>query len=180
MGQSTKGMSQQRGRFKVPDSSGGLLTDEMRSATPGGNDAHRKLSQRSIVRSLPAGAAQACLPGILDAVGCSETGGGLAGGPWEFEPSLTSALAPASSASPVRCSAGADSLGSNNTHRWSRPQSHWPTCSISAIASALSRATLGAVPAPVGDAYYFFNPFGEYWLGADYPTEADADVTGTR
>ena len=33
---------------------------------------------------------------------------------------------------------------------------------------------------PVGDAYYFFNPFGEYWLGADHPTEADAAVTGTR
>ena len=28
---------------------------------------------------------------------------------------------------------------------------------------------LRAVTAPVGDAYYFFNPFGEYWLGADYP-----------
>ena len=39
---------------------------------------------------------------------------------------------------------------------------------------------LRAVTAPVGDAYYFFNPFGEYWLGADYPTEADADVMGTR
>ena len=37
---------------------------------------------------------------------------------------------------------------------------------------------LGAVTTPVGDAYYFFNPFGEYWLGADYPPEADADVTG--
>jgi len=39
---------------------------------------------------------------------------------------------------------------------------------------------LRAVTAPVGDAYYFFNPFGEYWLGADYPTAADADVMGTR
>lgn len=39
---------------------------------------------------------------------------------------------------------------------------------------------LGAVPTPVGDAYYFFNPFGEYWLGADYPTVSDAGVTGTR
>jgi hypothetical protein len=39
---------------------------------------------------------------------------------------------------------------------------------------------LRAVTAPVGDAYYFFNPSGEYWLGADYPTDADADVTGTR
>jgi SAM-dependent methyltransferase len=39
---------------------------------------------------------------------------------------------------------------------------------------------LRAVTAPVGDAYYFFNPFGEYWLGADYPTEADGDVIGMR
>ena len=39
---------------------------------------------------------------------------------------------------------------------------------------------LGAVPTPVGDAYYFFNPFGDYWLGADYPPEAGADVTDTR
>jgi hypothetical protein len=39
---------------------------------------------------------------------------------------------------------------------------------------------LGAVPTPVGDAYYFFNPFGDYWLGADYPRKAGADVTGTR
>jgi predicted RNA methylase len=39
---------------------------------------------------------------------------------------------------------------------------------------------LGAVPTPIGDAYYFFNPFGEYWLGADYPTVSDADVAGTR
>jgi hypothetical protein len=30
------------------------------------------------------------------------------------------------------------------------------------------------------DAYYFFNPFGDYWLGADYPLEVVADVTGTR
>ena len=36
---------------------------------------------------------------------------------------------------------------------------------------------LGAVPTPMGDAYYFFNPFGDYWLGADYPPEAGADVT---
>ncbi len=40
--------------------------------------------------------------------------------------------------------------------------------------------TLGAVPTPVGDAYYFFNPFGEYWLGADYPREVDADVAAPR
>ncbi len=39
--------------------------------------------------------------------------------------------------------------------------------------------TLGAVPTPVGDAYYFFNPFGEYWLGADYLREVDADVVAT-
>jgi hypothetical protein len=39
---------------------------------------------------------------------------------------------------------------------------------------------LGAVPIPVGDAYYFFNPFGDYWLGADYPLDVGADVTGTR
>lgn len=35
---------------------------------------------------------------------------------------------------------------------------------------------LGAVPTPVGDAYYFFNPFGDYWFGADHPMEAGADV----
>ena len=40
--------------------------------------------------------------------------------------------------------------------------------------------TFGAVPTPVGDAYYFFNPFGEYWLGADYPREGDADLAATR
>jgi SAM-dependent methyltransferase len=34
---------------------------------------------------------------------------------------------------------------------------------------------LGAVPTPVGDAYYFFNPFGDYWFGADHPMEAGAD-----
>lgn len=40
--------------------------------------------------------------------------------------------------------------------------------------------SLGAVPTPVGDAYYFFNPFGEYWLGADHPLEAGAEVTEPR
>ena len=39
---------------------------------------------------------------------------------------------------------------------------------------------LGSVTAPVGDAYYFFNPFGDYWLGADYPLEAGAEFTDTR
>jgi len=39
---------------------------------------------------------------------------------------------------------------------------------------------LGSVTIPVGDAYYFFNPFGEYWLGADYPLEAGAEFTDTR
>lgn len=39
---------------------------------------------------------------------------------------------------------------------------------------------LGSVTAPVGDAYYFFNPFGDYWLGADYPLEAGAGFTDTR
>ena len=39
---------------------------------------------------------------------------------------------------------------------------------------------LGAVPTPVGDAYYFFNPFGDYWLGADYLPEAGAGVTLAR
>ena len=68
----------------------------------------------------------------------------------------------------------------NNTHRWSGPQSHWSTCSISRDRVSFVAGDLRAVTAPVGDAYYFFNPFGEYWLGADYPTEADADVTGTR
>jgi hypothetical protein len=28
---------------------------------------------------------------------------------------------------------------------------------------------LGAVPTPMGDAYYFFNPFGADWCGADQP-----------
>jgi hypothetical protein len=40
--------------------------------------------------------------------------------------------------------------------------------------------SLGAVPTPIGDAYYFFNPFGEYWLGADYPLEAGAELTASR
>jgi len=39
---------------------------------------------------------------------------------------------------------------------------------------------LGTVPAPIGDAYYFFNPFGEYRLGADHPSEAGAEFTDTR
>jgi hypothetical protein len=45
---------------------------------------------------------------------------------------------------------------------------------VSFIAGAL-----GSVTAPVGDAYYFFNPFGNYWLGADFPLEADAEFTDT-
>src|SRR6476646_609602 len=36
---------------------------------------------------------------------------------------------------------------------------------------------LGLVTTPVGDAYYFFNPFGDYWIGDDYPLEA-AESTG--
>ena len=44
----------------------------------------------------------------------------------------------------------------------------------------MSAGALGAVPTPVGDAYYFFNPFGDYWLGADYPPEAGAGVTVAR
>jgi predicted RNA methylase len=40
--------------------------------------------------------------------------------------------------------------------------------------------TVGTVPAPVGDAYYFFNPFGEYSLGADHPLEAGAEFTDNR
>lgn len=39
---------------------------------------------------------------------------------------------------------------------------------------------LGSPATPAGDAYYFFNPFGEYWLGADYPLEAGAEFTDTR
>ena len=39
---------------------------------------------------------------------------------------------------------------------------------------------LGSVTTPVGEAYYFFNPFGDYWLGADYPLEAGAELTDTR
>lgn len=46
---------------------------------------------------------------------------------------------------------------------------------VSFLAGALGSATT-----PVGDAYYFFNPFGEYWLGADYPLEAGAEFTDTR
>jgi hypothetical protein len=40
--------------------------------------------------------------------------------------------------------------------------------------------SLGAGPTPVADAYYFFNPFGEYWLGADHPLEARAELTESR
>jgi predicted RNA methylase len=40
--------------------------------------------------------------------------------------------------------------------------------------------TLGTTPAPMADAYYFFNPFGEYRLGPDYPTEPDTACTETR
>jgi hypothetical protein len=36
---------------------------------------------------------------------------------------------------------------------------------------------LGGVPTPIGDAYYFFNPFGEYWFGSDHPTEAGAQFS---
>jgi hypothetical protein len=32
---------------------------------------------------------------------------------------------------------------------------------------------VGAAPTPVGDAYYFFNPFGNYWLGGPGDTGAD-------
>ena len=39
---------------------------------------------------------------------------------------------------------------------------------------------LGTVPAPVGDAYYLFNPFGEYRLGADHSLEAGAEFTDNR
>lgn len=39
---------------------------------------------------------------------------------------------------------------------------------------------LGTVPAPIGDAYYFFNPFGEYWLGPDHPPEVGAEFTDGR
>ena len=37
---------------------------------------------------------------------------------------------------------------------------------------------LGAVPTPVGDAYCLFNPFGDYWFGADHPMEAGAGFRG--
>jgi predicted RNA methylase len=40
--------------------------------------------------------------------------------------------------------------------------------------------SLGAVPTPVGDAYYFFNPFGEYRFGANYPLKADTQFTNAR
>jgi hypothetical protein len=36
------------------------------------------------------------------------------------------------------------------------------------------------VAAPAGDANYFFNPFGDYWLGADHPLEAGAGLTEPR
>ena len=39
---------------------------------------------------------------------------------------------------------------------------------------------LGAVPTPVGDAYYFFNPFSAVWLGAVSPRAVDAEVAETR
>lgn len=37
--------------------------------------------------------------------------------------------------------------------------------------------TLGVVPTPVGEAYYFFNPFGDYWFGSDDFSQASADFT---
>ena len=52
------------------------------------------------------------------------------------------------------------------------------TCSISTIASALSRAHWERCRLRWVMRTYFFNPFGDYWLGADYPPEAGADVTG--
>lgn len=45
---------------------------------------------------------------------------------------------------------------------------------------SFAAGALGAAPTPVGEAYYFFNPFGDYWLGADYPPEAGAGVTLAR
>jgi hypothetical protein len=39
---------------------------------------------------------------------------------------------------------------------------------------------LGAVTVPGADAYYFFNPFVQYWLGADHPVEAGADAIDSR
>lgn len=39
---------------------------------------------------------------------------------------------------------------------------------------------LGTVPTPIGDVYYFFNPFGEYWLGPDHPPEASAEFTDSQ
>lgn len=39
---------------------------------------------------------------------------------------------------------------------------------------------LGTVPAPLADAYYFFNPFGEYRLGPDHPPEVGTEFTDTR
>ncbi len=39
---------------------------------------------------------------------------------------------------------------------------------------------LGTVPDPVADAYYFFNPFGEYRFGADHPEADGTAVTDTR
>ena len=35
---------------------------------------------------------------------------------------------------------------------------------------------LGAVTVPIAEAYYFFNPFGQYWMGADHPVEPGAAV----
>jgi hypothetical protein len=38
----------------------------------------------------------------------------------------------------------------------------------------------GVTPTPVGDAYYFFNPFGEYRFGAAHPPEEDEEFASTR
>ena len=39
---------------------------------------------------------------------------------------------------------------------------------------------LGAATVPVADAYYFFNPFVQYWLGVDHPVAAGADAIDSR
>jgi SAM-dependent methyltransferase len=38
------------------------------------------------------------------------------------------------------------------------------------------RGTLGATGLPAAEAYYFFNPFGQYWFGSDQWMATDADV----
>jgi hypothetical protein len=42
------------------------------------------------------------------------------------------------------------------------------------------RGALGAVPAPVADAYYLFNPFGQYWFEADDMVQTNVEFGNER